>query len=327
MVETKLDPISTIARYHKVKPEKLQRSYKKKLSDFKQWEQKQHCEDYLIYPENISAHLAIDEVSLSKGELYTFITSKENKSNKGKLVAVINGTDAKTLIDVVNKISELKRNTVQEVSLDMARNMELTIKTCFVNALRVTDRFHVIKLIMDALQHLRVKYRWQAIDEENLSIKTAKEKGEKYQPIILENGDTHKELLARTRYLLYKTPSDWTLKQNKRARLLFKRYPILEQAYYLCLEFRSIYECKTKSMAISRLNDWIDKVKQSAINEFNTAANSIKYHWDNILNFFNNRSTNAHAESYNAKLKLFRANLRGVKDVKFFLFRLEKLFA
>lgn len=327
MVETKLDPISTIARYHKVKPEKLQRSYKKNLSDFNHWKQKPHCEDYLIYPENISAHLAIDEVSLSKGELYTFITSKESTSNKGKLVAVINGTDAKTLIDVVNKISELKRNTVQEVSLDMARNMELTIKTCFVNALRVTDRFHVIKLIMDALQHLRVKYRWQAIDEENLSIKIAKEKGEKYQPIILENGDTHKELLARTRYLLYKTPSDWTLKQNKRARLLFKHYPILEQAYYLCLEFRSIYECKTKSMAISRLNDWIDKVKQSSMNEFNTAANSIKYHWDNILNFFNNRSTNAHAESYNAKLKLFRANLRGVKDVKFFLFRLEKLFA
>jgi transposase len=51
------------------------------------------------------------------------------------------------------------------------------------------------------------------------------------------------------------------------------------------------------------------------------------YYLDNILNFFDNRSTNANAESFNSKIKGFRANLRGVTDVKFFLFRLEKLFA
>lgn len=327
MVETKLDPISTIARYHKVQPEKLRRSYKKNLSDFKQWEQKPHCEEYLIYPENITEQLAIDEVSLSKGELYTFITSKKHKTNQRKLVAVINGTEAKTMIEVVNKISEIKRNTVKEVSMDMARNMELTIKTCFPNATRVTDRFHVSKLVIEALQHLRVKYRWQAIDEENQAIKIAKEKKEKYRPTLLENGDTLKELLARTRYLLYKTPNDWTINQANRAALLFKQYPVLQQAYKLSLEFRVIYECATKSIASAKMTQWIEKVKASKISEFNTVANSMYYHWDNILNFFDNRSTNAHAESYNAKLKLFRANLRGVKDVKFFLFRLEKLFS
>ncbi|HRH36190.1 MAG TPA: transposase, partial [Catalimonadaceae bacterium] len=46
-----------------------------------------------------------------------------------------------------------------------------------------------------------------------------------------------------------------------------------------------------------------------------------------ILNFFINRSTNAFAESFNAKIKLYRANLRGVSNPTFFLFRLEKLFA
>jgi transposase len=48
---------------------------------------------------------------------------------------------------------------------------------------------------------------------------------------------------------------------------------------------------------------------------------------ETILNFFEYRNTNANAESFNAKIKLFRANLRGVTDVRFFLFRLEKLFA
>lgn len=319
--------MSTIASYYKVKPDKLYRSYKKNISNFKTWDQKQHAKDYLIYPQNISPHLAIDEVSLSKGELYTFVTSKAYKTNRRKLVAVVNGTEAKSIIEVLNKISETKRNTVTEVSLDMARNMELAVKTCFINATRVTDRFHVSKLVIDALQHIRVKYRWDAIEKENNDIKEAKTKAEKYEPVILENGDTLKELLVRSRYLLYKTPSDWTDNQSKRARLIFKHYPLLEKAYHLTIEFRSIYESIIKSKAIERLKEWSNKVKQSGINEFNTVANSINYHWENILNFFDNRSTNAHAESYNAKLKLFRANLRGVTDVKFFLFRLEKLFA
>ncbi len=319
--------MSTIASYYKVKPDKLYRAYKKKISDYKTWDQKQHAEDYLIYPQNISPHLAIDEVSLSKGELYTFVTSKAFKTNKRKLVAVINGTEAKKIIEVLNRISEINRNTVTEVSLDMARNMELAVKTCFTKATLVTDRFHVSKLVLDALQHIRVKYRWEAIDKENDDIKNAKNRSEKYEPIILDNGDTLKELLARSRYLLYKTPSDWTYNQERRSRLLFKHYPILEKAYHLSLEFRSIYESTIKSKAIERLQEWSIKVKQSGISEFNSVAYTINYHWVNILNFFDHRSTNAHAESYNAKLKLFRANLRGVTNVKFFLFRLEKLFA
>ncbi|MBU2949173.1 transposase, partial [Tamlana agarivorans] len=46
-----------------------------------------------------------------------------------------------------------------------------------------------------------------------------------------------------------------------------------------------------------------------------------------ILNYFNNRSTNASAESFNAKIKEFRAMFRGVRDIPFFLFRLTKLYA
>ncbi|MCL2738112.1 MAG: transposase, partial [Bacteroidales bacterium] len=32
-------------------------------------------------------------------------------------------------------------------------------------------------------------------------------------------------------------------------------------------------------------------------------------------------------ESFNAKIKSFRASLRGVSDMKFFLFRLSKIYA
>ncbi|HNX89336.1 MAG TPA: transposase [Paludibacteraceae bacterium] len=43
--------------------------------------------------------------------------------------------------------------------------------------------------------------------------------------------------------------------------------------------------------------------------------------------FFDNRSSNASAESFNAKIKAFRATFRGVRNVSFFLFRLSNIYA
>lgn len=60
------------------------------------------------------------------------------------------------------------------------------------------------------------------------------------------------------------------------------------------------------------------KTKQLAIKEFNSVSNTLQNNFDNILAFFNNRNTNASTESFNSKIKLFRANLRGVTDTKFF---------
>ena len=47
---------------------------------------------------------------------------------------------------------------------------------------------------------------------------------------------------------------------------------------------------------------------------------------DYVLNYFNNRSTNASAESFNSKIKGFRAQVRGVADMSFFLYRMVKIF-
>ncbi|NCP85554.1 MAG: transposase, partial [Bacteroidetes bacterium] len=290
--------MSNIASYYAIDSKKLQRHYKHQISGYKEWNQLLHAEEYLIYPENITDKLSIDEVSLSKGELYTFVTNKNtNVRNKKSVVAVINGTEAKVIQTVVEKLPIAQRNQVKEVSMDMARNMGLAVKNSFPKADIVIDRFHVVRLVMDAMQHLRVSFRWEAIEQENEAIKKAKEKGKKYHPEVLENGDTVKELLARSRYLLYKLEDDWTLNQAKRAAILFKKYPRLEQAYKLTLSFRNIYKNTSKDKALAQFNQWKETVQQSKIDKFNTALNSVEYHLDNILNFFNNRSTNANAES------------------------------
>ena len=327
-VDTRTDTITNRASYYLVNSQKLQRHYKTMVSGFKEWKQLSHAEDYLEYAENITDRLSIDEVSLSKGELYTFVTNKNiNVKNKKSLVAVINGTESKTIQGVLENLPLDKRNQVKEVSMDMARNMSLASRNSFPNSKMVIDRFHVVRLVMDAMQHIRVSLRWKAIEEENAAIKLSREKHEKYYPQVFANGDTLKELLARSRYLLYILEEDWTINQRKRASILFEKYPILKSVYKLTLSFRSIYKNISKSSAFEQFNEWKEKVIATKIDEFNTVVNSIEYHLDDILNFFDNRSTNANAESFNSKIKGFRANLRGVTDVKFFLFRLEKLFA
>lgn len=281
----------------------------------------------MIYPDNIGEHLSIDEVSLSKGELYTFITNKKGRGKKGTLVASIKGTKSQDIIDVLSRISLEKRKLVKEITLDMANNMQLASRMVFPEASIVTDRFHVVKLVLEALQHLRIKYRWEEIEKENQAIKIAKEKNIKYVAPTFENDDTPKQLLARSRYIIAKKQSQWTENQKQRAKLLFENYPLLHKAYKHTMEFRNIYELTIREDAKQKILDWISKTKLVQLTIFNTVANSLNYHLETIVNFFINRNTNANAESFNSKIKLFRANQRGVVDVKFFLFRMEKLFA
>jgi transposase len=145
---------------------------------------------------------------------------------------------------------------------------------------------------------------------------------------ITHNGDTLKQLLARSRYLLFKHHSKWTQVQKNRAELLFERYPELKKAYKLSLRLGEIFKvCKSKEQAFKRLALWYNDVEDAAIEAFRTVSRSIQAHYLSILNFFTNRSTNASAESFNAKVKAFRATSRGVRDVKFFLFRLSKIYA
>ncbi|WP_374754547.1 ISAon1 family transposase [Dyadobacter fermentans] len=201
-------------------------------------------------------------------------------------------------------------------------------KRCFPRALRVTDRFHVQRLAIEALQEIRIKHRWEALDLENDAIERAKANQVEYQPEVLPNGDTLKQLLARGRYALYKKPNTWTDNQKERAQLLFELFPDLKKAYDLAQELSNIFTNTTEKIyGLTRLAKWHEKVRQSGFKSFNTVARSIENHYKTIVNYFDNRSTNASAESFNAKIKAFRAQFRGVRNIEFFLYRLTQLYA
>jgi len=129
-------------------------------------------------------------------------------------------------------------------------------------------------------------------------MKKQKKKGLTYVLEIFENGDTLKQVLARSRYLLFKHYSKWTEKQKLRAQILFDKYPKIHESYKLSMELYNIYQnTKDKWIAFTKLAQWYRTVKNSGF------------------------------KTFNAKIKGFRIQFRGVRDVNYFLFRLEKIFA
>ena len=313
-----------------------------------------HAGDWLLFDENLGESLSIDETCLSSGEVYTFLTNKAGKGGRGTLVAVVRGTKAEDVIRVLEKIDLSKRKTVKEITLDLSSSMMIIARTVFPKALITSDRFHVQKLYYDALDDMRIAYRWMARDRENEEMKEAKERGEAYRPFRYSNGDTRKQLLARAKFILTKHKSKWTESQRLRAEIIFENYPELKKTYDLAMELTDIYNARSiKDAARLKLARWFNKVEKLGVDNFYTVIDTFKNvfvkpneqnracssyamarkrrmksnHYDTILNFFDNRATNANAESFNAKVKAFRAQFRGVTDIPFFLYRLMKLCA
>ena len=323
-------PISckTIGELFQLDGKRLEEQYAAHLSGYTEWDQLEHANNWILYPENVGEYLSIDETNLSNGELYTVLTNKAAKGKKGALIALVKGTVSDNVIEILYKIPENIRKKVKEVTLDLAPTMERIVRKSFPKAKLVSDRFHVQQLASDAVQEIRIKHRWEAIEQENKEMELAKELKLKFIPEVLKNGDTLKQLLARSRYLLYKSENSWSVSQNERAEILFELYPNLEKAYKLSRQLSDIFnKTKERLVAFKKLAIWYQDVENSGFKSFLTISKTFQNNYENILNYFDNRSTNASAESFNAKIKSFRRQFRGVRDVSFFLFRLQNIYA
>ena len=150
-IESTAESIKGIASHYGVNGKQLATQYKEHFSDFRQWDQRLHAEQYLLFPENLGEHLSIDETSLSNGELYTFLTNKEGHGGPGTLVAVVRGTKAEDVIRVLELLDRTRRRQVKEVTLDLSSSMMLIVRTVFPKAQVTNDRFHVQKLYYDGV--------------------------------------------------------------------------------------------------------------------------------------------------------------------------------
>lgn len=275
----------------------------------------------LYHPENLGKRLTIDETGLIHGELYTIVTNKD----KGKLVALMKGTKvAEITAKLMAHLPVERRMRVEEVTLDMDDGFDWVVRQCFPNAEFVVDRFHVQKLVTECAQTLRITERQKILTQR----REQKKAGKAFKETPYENGDTLRQLLARSRYFLFKQSSSWTDTQKQRAVILFREYPDLQRAYELSQQLKKLYDKQmTRDVAAVLLRQWCEDCENSGIPEMQDASASVLRHEGRILNFWNNRATNAFAESFNAKIKGFRAMLRGIRDIRFFLFRCQVYFS
>ena len=157
----------TLETFYHINAHTFEKQYKETLGGFRDWEQLDHADSWLLFPENIGPHLAIDEASLSNGELYTFVTNRDRHAGDGSLVAAVSGTKAEDVIRVLKQIDEEERMKVKEVTLDLSDSMRKIVSVAFPKAQRVIDRFHIQKLACDAVQEIRVAHRWDALQQAN----------------------------------------------------------------------------------------------------------------------------------------------------------------
>lgn len=318
----------------------LRKQYKERISGYRTWGQLGHAEEYMLFPDNFGADLSLDETCLSNGEVYTILTNKAAHGGKGALAAMIRGVASDTVVAVLRRVPYEIRQKVRTVTTDLSSAMMMTARAAFPKAMLVNDRFHVQRLVSEAIDQMRIGLRWEILAEENKAIRAhrarrraARTRAEKdlvgeWEPERMENGETRPQIMARSRHIILTHKSKWNAQQQERAGILFRMFPRLEQAYNIYLELVDIFNKKSvPSEARLNLARWYNKVEDFGDEGFNKVIETFENHSHTIINYFVDRLTNASAESFNAKIKAFRSQFRGVGDIKFFMYRLATLYS
>ena len=321
-VETTALSIKHIAQMYGVNGKHFAELYRNRLSGYARWREDQLCCGFYFNGANIGPHMSLDETCLSNGEVWTFLTNKDGHGGPGTLAAAIPGTKSDEIISIlIGAMGKSLRRKVVEVTCDLSPSMMLIAGEVFFRARVVNDRFHVQKVYNEAVDEIRIDIRRRLIAEENSRDKSM-------PPETYSNGETMRQILARSKHTLMMSQNKWTDIQRHRANILFKHHPILREAYGLAMELRQIFNRKTsRTKALRSLNKWYEKVSALCNNNFRSVIKTFKRHAPTIINYFKNRATNASAEAFNSKVKIFRSQMRGVRDRDFFIFRLVKLYA
>ena len=332
--------------------------YKDTLSDFETWEQKEHASEWILIPQNAGKEQGMDETSL-QGELYTIVHNKDAHGRRGAIVAVVKGTNPADVLKVLMQLPADKREMVDSITMDLSDSMRAIAREAFPKATVTRDCFHVVKRGGEGCEEIRLRLKREAVKDTNrqkaefrkhleglaAQRKAYRERMRKkhgknwkkskrgrkpkrlnarFEPKRLENGETLVEALTRCHKQLSMSREKWSATQEKRAKILFARYPKLEEAYNLINSLRTLFKNKnlTKETAKQKFKEWYGKVAASTLREIKSVRNTIRFYEDEILNYFDGRKTNASAESLNSKIKCFRAQVKGVRDIPFFMYRL-----
>ena len=235
--------------------------------------------------------LGIDEIALIKGQ--------------GNYCAVLVDIDRGELIAILpsRKQEEIKKTLltwgsevlgrIEEVSIDLWKGYKSLVIELMPNAQVVADRFHVMIQINKELDQAR-KTEKRAVEK---IIKQTKELAEKKKQEQILMG------IKSSKYPLLKNEVSLSLDQKNKLAEVKAVSPTLNIMHRLKEEFREIFEKHQSWLdGLSQLGTWLSKAKKYFTDSYGTVVRWL----DEIIAYFDNRTTSGVVEGINNKLKLIK---------------------
>jgi len=294
-------------------------------------------------PEHFGKAMAVDEKHIGE-EMHTIVSNRET----GKIALMVRSMRYEDLQKLLDSES-IECRGVETLTRDLSPLYAKVGNELFFNSSAVADKFHIIRSLMDACQDVRVRLRQDLLRERRLRHKTHKQQEKerkkecqsngkqyvnqtfKYEEEELSNGETVLEALARSRYLLFKYPDEWTGSQQNRAYALFEKFPEISKTYDRCCEFRNWMKKENVGRSMpwikEMLQKWMQKVEHDDVDEMLNFKSLIERNILPVLNYFRFGATNAIAENINSQIQRFIMINQGTRDREFFYFRTRKYFS
>jgi transposase len=221
-------------------------------------------------------HIGIDELSYRRHHEYVTVVIDHES---GVVVGSSKGKNAETLHAFFEDLGAERAAAIESVTIDMSQAYISVVKDLVPHARLVFDRFHVQRLVQDALDETRRDEARAASSEEG------------------------RRALKHTRYALLKNP--WNLGAGQRQTLeeLERTNRSLFRGYLLKESFADILGRRQINVARDRLLQWIADAKGSGLEHFARAARTVERHQDGILEYVRTRFTNARTEGLNGKIR------------------------
>jgi transposase len=251
---------------------------------FNYWLEKAYVADEPVIPEK----LGLDETS--KRKHHDYITLAVNLDER-RVIHIAEGKD-KNAVKSIKKYLNFKgvnTDAVLHASMDMSPSFISGVRENFPNAQIHFDRFHVVKLLNEAMDKVRQIERKE-----------------------------HDELKGH-KYTFLKNHNNLSNQGRKKLQKLIKLFPTLGDAYRLKELFNDLWEMDTEEEAIAFLKSWCDEADKLRNEPFNQFIKTIKAHWTGIVNFCETQISNGILEGINNKVQLAKRRARGYRCTKNFI--------
>lgn len=232
--------------------------------------------------------LGVDETSSRKGHKYVTLGVDLDAS---RVVHVCQGKGKATLKSIQEHLENkgVPEGQVTQLSMDLSPSFIAGAAAYFPDAKITFDRFHVVKLLNEAMDKVRKDER-----KEHEALK-----GEKYT--FLKN---RQNLSAEKEIILTES---------------LQLYPKLGEAYRLKVLFNDLWEMPDKLTASIFLTGRCNEVDAAKIPAFMTFAKTVKAHWWGIIHFVESHITNGILEGINSKVQLAKRRARGYRNINNFI--------